>query len=114
MILDLQLSPDKMFLFSTSSDRDARSWLLELSKEAKVFDGANGTLSSMLVMGNICKYVGAKIALTTVKKKIENKMVAIAIFCIPADYSKVLRFFIFFFLMYLKERGTPLVFSNAD
>ena len=58
MVLDLQLSSDRMFLFSSSSDRDARSWLLELSKEAKLFDGANGTLSSMLVMGNICKYVG--------------------------------------------------------
>jgi len=56
MILDLQLSPDRMFLFSSSSDRDARSWLLELSKEGKIFDGANGTLSAMLFMGNICKY----------------------------------------------------------
>lgn len=69
MILDLQLSPDRMFLFSTSSDKEARSWLLELSKEAKVFDGANGTLSSMLVMGNICKYVGEHIELNKYGKK---------------------------------------------
>ena len=56
MVLDIALSKDKTFLYSASVDADARSWLLELSKEAKVYEGANRSVTCIIQKGYICKF----------------------------------------------------------
>jgi len=55
MVLDIALSKDKAYLYSASVDADARSWLLELSKEAKVYEGANRSVTCLIQKGYICK-----------------------------------------------------------
>jgi len=51
------LSKDMTYLYTASVDADARSWLLELSKEAKVFEGAHRSVTTLLQKGYICKFL---------------------------------------------------------
>ena len=57
MILDMVLSKDLTYLYTASVDSEARSWLLELSKEAKVFEGAGRSVTTLLQKGYICKFL---------------------------------------------------------
>ena len=56
MVLDVALSKDRSYLYTASVDADARSWLLELSKEAKVFEGATRSVTCIIQKGYICKF----------------------------------------------------------
>ena len=69
MILDMVLSKDCEYLYTASVDTDARSWLLDFNKEAKVFEGANRSVTTLLQKGYICKCLLLKESAESAERK---------------------------------------------
>ena len=69
MILDMVLSKDCEYLYTASVDADARSWLLDFNKEARVFEGANRSVTTLLQKGYICKFLLLKVSAESVERE---------------------------------------------
>jgi hypothetical protein len=81
MVLDMVLSKDKSYLYTASVDADARSWILELSREAKVFEGANRSVTCLYQKGYICKWLLQKYP----SAEFFGKMFKVCFICLVRD-----------------------------
>ncbi len=57
MVLDMAWDRDMSYLFTSSVDCEARSWMPEIGDEVRSFKGATRSITFICVKGNIRQYL---------------------------------------------------------
>ena len=55
LIIDMAFDNDKTYLFTASSDGEAKSWMPEIGDELKTFDGGKKAVICVVPKGELCK-----------------------------------------------------------
>ena len=55
LIIDMAFDSDMTYLFTASSDGEAKSWMPEIGDELKTFDGGRKAVACVLPKGELCK-----------------------------------------------------------